>query len=91
MTTSQAANFSGATTRQLQYWDETELLRLPELEGGDRNWPAMEVVIAQLAAKLGAKGVGLRTMRRIAADLRRQIQRHTDQHYPFYVAYEETA
>lgn len=68
--TKQVAQRTGATIRQLQWWDEKEIIK-PEIRGRRRYYSPDQVAEAQLLVKLFDKGVSLQKSRGVVDTLRK--------------------
>src|ERR1700749_5150347 len=67
-----AARIAGGSLRQLQWWDERNVVS-PRQEGHRRVYLPQEVVEVSVIAEMRAKGFSLQTIRRVLRFLQQEI------------------
>jgi DNA-binding transcriptional MerR regulator len=83
--TSELADLSDVTLRQLQYWDERNVIR-PRFRGfhQNRDYSFLQAVLVKMAARLRSNGVPLPRIKSLVHALRSDsqfngaVERHTD-------------
>jgi DNA-binding transcriptional MerR regulator len=72
------SRMAGVTLRQLQWWDERNILS-PQQQGRRRLYEPSGVIGMMVIAELRRKGVSLQKIRRLARTVRREIEKRRSQ------------
>lgn len=79
-TTKEVSKITGASLRQLQWWDERKVIK-PRLEGHDRRYTPAQLIQSAVIVALRRKGLSLQKIRRALRLLQREIERRVGQEF----------
>jgi DNA-binding transcriptional MerR regulator len=81
----QVSQLTGATARQLQWWDERNLLAPTEKKGHRRGYSVEDVRSVMLILELRKRGISIQQIRTLLGKVSRELSRRPDHGADTYV------